>query len=104
MSTDIAIEHQPGQQRFVAVVDGHLCEAAYRLQDHGGTDGRRVVFHHTGVSPALQGRGIAAALVSRALDWARAEGLQVVPSCSYVRTHMRRHRETQDLLAPGVSV
>ena len=100
MSPDIAIVHQSERQRFVVEVDGHLCEAAYRWREHG----RSIVLNHTEVSPALQGRGIAAALVRQALDWARAEGLQVVPSCSYVRTYMRRHRDTQDLLAPGQSV
>ncbi|MGY0193543.1 GNAT family N-acetyltransferase [Leptothrix sp. BB-4] len=97
MKTDITVRHEPARQRFVAEVDGHVCEAAYRWRE----DGRTVVMNHTGVSPALQGRGIAAELVRQALDWVRAEGLAVVPSCSYVRTYMRRHRETQDLLAPG---
>jgi predicted GNAT family acetyltransferase len=54
---------------------------------------------HTEVPPALEGRGIAAALVKAALDWARAEGLRVRPLCSYVVAYMRRHPETQDLLA-----
>ncbi|MDP4300058.1 GNAT family N-acetyltransferase [Leptothrix discophora] len=101
MSTpDITIQHQPEHRRFIAEVDGHLCEAAYRWRE----DGRSIVLNHTEVSPALQGRGIAAALVRVALDWVRTEGLTVVPSCSYVRTYMRRHRDTQDLLAPGQSL
>ena len=61
---------------------------------------RRVVFDHTLVPPQLQGRGIAAALISTALDWAADEGLQVVPACSYVAIYMRRHPETQLLLKP----
>ena len=51
----------------------------------------------------LHGRGdrpdSAAALVQAALAYARAQGLRVRPSCSYVRSYMRRHPETQDLLA-----
>jgi predicted GNAT family acetyltransferase len=30
---------------------------------------------------------------------ARANGLRVMPACSYVRAYMRRHPDTQDLLA-----
>jgi predicted GNAT family acetyltransferase len=80
--------------RFEATVDGQLCIADYRLR------GRVMVMPHTVVPPALQGRGIAAELVRRALDWARAEGLKVEPLCSYVALYMRRHPETQDLLTP----
>ena len=54
---------------------------------------------HTEVPPAFEGRGIAAALVREALAWARAQGLKVWPLCSYVAVYMRRHPETQDLLA-----
>jgi len=58
-----------------------------------------VVFHHTGVPRALEGRGLAAQLVAHGLAWARAQGLKVVPSCSYVDAFMRRHPEWQDLRA-----
>ncbi|MBT9501882.1 MAG: DUF924 family protein [Burkholderiaceae bacterium] len=90
-----AVEHQPARGRFVTVVDGLECEAEYQL------DGPRVVFTHTGVPSRLEGRGIAAALVKRALEWAQAEHLQVVPACSYVRVYLQRHPEFQELtLAP----
>jgi predicted GNAT family acetyltransferase len=80
--------------RFEAVVDGHTCVADYLRR------GTQAIFHHTEVAPALQGRGIAAQLVAAGLAWARAEGLQVVPSCSYVQAYLRRHPADQDLLAP----
>ena len=53
---------------------------------------------HTEVPTQAEGRGVAAALVRAALAHARAEGLRVRPSCSYVRVYMRRHPDTQDLL------
>lgn len=81
--------------RFEATVEGRLCIADYRLQN--GV----MVMPHTVVPQPLQGRGIAAELVRHALDWARAEGLKVAPLCSYVALYMRRHPETQDLMAPA---
>ncbi len=57
-----------------------------------------LVLHHTEVPRALQGQGLAGELVQAVLDWARAEGLRVRPTCSYVAAYMRRHVETQDLL------
>jgi len=78
------IEHVPERGRFQTVVDGHRCVADYHLE--GG------VMHmtHTEVHPALQGRGVAAALVAAALGYARAQSLAVNPLCSYVRAYMRR--------------
>jgi uncharacterized protein len=89
----IEIEHLPERGRFQARIDGQLSVADYRLR------GDRMEMVHTEVPPALNGRGIAARLVRAALDHARARGLKVVPLCSYVRAYMRRHPDTQDLLA-----
>lgn len=88
-----SVIHNPAQSRFEATVEGQLCMADYRL------NGNVMSMTHTGVPPALEGRGIAAALVKAALDHARANGLKVRPLCSYVAAYMRRHPDTQDLAA-----
>lgn len=88
------IVHNTAAGRFEATVDNQLCVAEYRR------DGSVLHMTHTLVPGALEGRGIAAALVAAALQWARSEGLTVDPQCSYVRVYMRRHPETQDLLRP----
>ena len=85
--------HNPPHQRFEATVDGHQNVADYVLSN--GT----LVMTHTAVHPSLQGRGIAAALVERALAFARAEGLKVDPVCSYVQGYLQRHPESRGLLA-----
>ncbi len=90
---NLPIEHLPGPGRFQARVEGQLCVADYRL-----ADGVMSVTH-TEVPPALQGRGIAAALVQALLDHAQAQRLKVRPLCSYARAYMRRHPETAGLLA-----
>lgn len=91
----IEVIRNESASRFEATVEGRLSIADYSLQ--GGV----MVMPHTVVPPQLQGRGIAAELVRTALDWARREGLKVQPLCSYVAAYMRRHPETQDLLAPA---
>ncbi|MCU0967610.1 MAG: N-acetyltransferase [Rubrivivax sp.] len=88
-----AVVHRPEASRFEAELAGALAVCAYRRQ------GDTLLMTHTEVPPAFEGRGIAAALVCAALDWARAEGLRVRPLCSYVAVYMRRHPETRDLLA-----
>jgi predicted GNAT family acetyltransferase len=94
--TALQIDHLPDRGRFQARVDGQLCVADYRL-----VDGVMAVTH-TEVPPALQGRGIAGALVQALLDHARAHGLKVRPLCSYAGAYMQRHPESAALLpAPG---
>jgi predicted GNAT family acetyltransferase len=88
-----AVTHNASAHRFEAHVEGQLSVAEYRR------DGARVVFTHTGVPAQQRGRGIAASLVESALDWARVEGVKVVPACSYVARYMQRHPQTLDLLA-----
>jgi len=89
----LSVEHRPELSRFQATVEGQLSVAGYRLSNG--------VMHmtHTAVPPALQGRGIAAAMVQAALEHARSRGLRVDPLCSYVAHYMQRHPETQDLRA-----
>ena len=90
---DPTVTHNPPASRFEATLQGRLAECSYQRQ------GDVLVLHHTEVPVELQGQGVAAALVQAALAWARAEGLRVRPVCSYVAAFMKRHPETQDLLA-----
>jgi predicted GNAT family acetyltransferase len=87
------IIHDSTAERFEVRIGGWPCRCDYRLIDG--------VMHliHTEVPPALEGRGIAARLAQAALDHAQANGLKVLPRCSYVRAYMRRHPQTQSLLA-----
>lgn len=80
----ILIRHEPEQQRFVALVEGHQSLANYRLS------GRLVDFNHTYVPDALRGRGIAEKLVVAALQWARAENYTIEASCGYVVRFLKK--------------
>src|SRR5690348_5839105 len=62
-------------------------------------DGRNVIMTHAEVPPALRGGGIGSALVKGTLALVRERGEKVVPLCPFVAQYMRRHPETQDLLA-----
>ena len=86
------ISHDPATGRFSTRLDGHQAELAYRRQDG------RLLIDHTGVPRAIGGRGVAGELVKAALDYARAEGLRVVPLCSYSGEYIRRHPGYADLV------
>ena len=90
--------HNTAAQRFEATLGGEFARVDYRL------DGNVMRMVHTEVPPAHEGKGVAGALVRAALAYARAQGLRVLPRCSYVRSYMQRHPETHDLLPAGTTL
>ncbi len=91
---NLPIEHNVAAQRFEATIAGRRAVAEYRLA------GDTIIFTHTEVPAALEGRGIANRLVRTALEYARARQLTVVPLCRFVAVYIRRHTEYQPLLHP----
>jgi predicted GNAT family acetyltransferase len=71
--------------RFQLAARGHVAELVYRRRAD------RLVLIHTGVPDALEGHGIAGQLVTAAVSRAAAEGLTVVPLCSFARSWLRSH-------------
>ena len=85
--------HRPDAHRFEATVDGHAGRLEYEV--HEGV----LTIVHTEVDPALEGRGVAGALVRAALDHARANGLKVRARCAYAASYMERHPESMSARA-----
>ncbi len=75
-------EHRPEQHCFVYQHAGAEARLDYRLFQQQGQPA--VDFYHTFVPAEFRGQGIAALLTAAALDWARAQQLQIHASCSYV--------------------
>ena len=86
------LRHEPERHRFVAELPGG--EAVLEYIEHGGT----LDYRHTYTPPALRGRGIAKDLVSFALEYARSEGLHVIPTCPYVAKIIRENPDYAALI------
>lgn len=84
---DIAIRHDASRHRFETDVDGHVGFVEYSIA------GDVMAINHTIVPEAIGGRGIAGKLVQSAVEFARAQGLQVEPRCEYAKAWMQRHPE-----------
>jgi len=87
------VRDNKAEQEFELVVDGHRARAAYQIE------GDTIVFTHTIVPKAIEGRGVASKLIRAALDSARDRGLKVIAQCPFVAAYIKRHPDTQDLLA-----
>lgn len=81
------IEHFPEKKVFQTVVDGETARLMYHVAD-GALDVR-----HTIVPGEIGGRGIASALVKAAYDYALANELVPVATCSYAVKWLERHPE-----------
>ena len=59
----------------------------------------RVIFTHTEIDPAYEGKGVGSALAKAALDDVRARGLKAVPLCPFIKAWIERHPDYEDLVA-----
>ncbi|HTX92627.1 MAG TPA: GNAT family N-acetyltransferase [Anaerolineales bacterium] len=88
----LIVTHNPEARRFELEAEGALSVLAYLLEPG------RIVFTHTEVPPALEGRGLGSRLARAGLDYARANSLRVASTCSFMDHYLRKHPEYQDLL------
>jgi predicted GNAT family acetyltransferase len=58
-----------------------------------------VMFTHTQVQPAHEGKGLGSKLAKFALDDVRSRGLQVIPVCEFIAGYIRRHPDYLDLVS-----
>lgn len=91
---EVADNHDAG--RFEIRIANDVAFLTYEIR------GPIIAYLHTEVPASLEGHGIAGKLARHALDYARANGLDVVPICPYVSEYIRRHPEYADLIASAL--
>ena len=91
---DVVISHQPEKSRYQATVGGEVAGfAQYQLTDE------IIVFTHTEVDPAYEGRGVGSALAAFALADVEADGRrQVLPICPFIKAWIGRHPDYHHLM------
>ena len=99
--TEVTTRHDERLHRIEAVLEnGEVAGfAQYRSTKEGYYD-----FTHTEVDDAYEGQGIGSQIAEGVMDFARANSINIVPSCPFLRSWLEAHPESQDLLAPGVTV
>ena len=91
----LTVRDNPEENRFEAVDESGVVAgvSAYRRYED------RIVFVHTEVDDAFEGRGVGSTLVEKSLDAVRGEGLRVVAQCPFVKSYLEDHPEYADLTA-----
>ncbi|MDO9407733.1 GNAT family N-acetyltransferase [Patulibacter sp.] len=75
--------------RYEIVEDGVVAGFA----EYALVRGERIVFTHTEIDPAFEGRGLGSTLIGFALEDARAKEQVIVPICPFVAKYVHRHPE-----------
>jgi predicted GNAT family acetyltransferase len=96
-ATDIAITDDTAKHRYEAHIATELAGyAEYNLL----TDA--IMFTHTEVLPAFEGKGVGSTLAKHVLDDARARKLHVIPVCQFIAGYIRKHRDYVDLVREDI--
>lgn len=86
------IEHNAAEGIFRAMEDGkEIGNIEYEVS------GRVMTITHTRAH--VEGRGLGRILVAAAIDYARGEGMKIIPQCTFARKLMERVEEYRVLLA-----
>ena len=95
-ASPLTVRDNPDRNRFeIDLGDGSVAIAEYTLP------AGKIMFTHTEVPEAHEGKGIGTALIRFALDAARERGLKVIPICPFFAAYMQKNADAQDLLDPA---
>jgi predicted GNAT family acetyltransferase len=95
-SARVSLRHDPQAKVYEAVLDGEVVGGiAYDVEAN------RVSLLTTTVTPALQGRGIASAMIRLTLDAIRRDGHTVTIICPVVRSFIERHPDYENVIDAG---
>ncbi len=80
-------------RRFEMRVDEQLAFIDYKQ------GGRRVFLIHTEVPAAIEGKGVASALVEKTFQYLDENHLRLVPLCAFVISYLQKHPQWNRLVA-----
>lgn len=80
------------KSRFEVVNGSQVSKLIYELK------GDDIDLVHTEVPEDLAGQGIGSALVVAALQYAKDNGYQAIPSCPFVASYVQRHPEWNEVV------
>ena len=97
VANGIALSDDTARHRYEAHIGTELAGfAEYNLL----TDA--IMFTHTEVLPAFEGKGVGSTLTRHLLDDAPARQLHVIPVCEFIAAYIRKHRDCADVVREDI--
>lgn len=90
---DIEVNHDEKNKRFVAEIEGYEAYLSYNVFNN------IIELSYAYTPPEIRGKGIAKFVVEYAFDYAKANNLKVIPTCSYVQAFVEKNDNYKSLLA-----
>ncbi len=87
MQSEQTVVNNPRKRQFEIQLGQEMALLAYRQRPG------QIELMHTEVPMSQRGKGIGERIVKFALEYARQNQLQVIPSCRFVRAYLKRHPE-----------
>lgn len=94
VSEGIVLEEGDSKGRYVYRADGAEAETTFSK-----AGAALLIIDHTDVPDVFRGQGVGAALVTRAVEDARAAGKKILPLCPFAAAQFRKHSEWGDVLS-----
>lgn len=89
---EFVVRNNDSARRFEANIENSLAFVQYKLERN------QMTLVHTEVPPELGGQGVGSKIVKAALDFAKDNGLRVLPECPFVKNYIERHDSYQDIV------
>ena len=90
---NLTVENNQEKHRFEINLDGGTALISYQKR---GEDVYNL--YHTEVPTQFEGKGVGGALAKGTLEYIKAEGSRIIPTCPFVAAYLKRHPEYQDLV------
>ncbi len=87
------VVHNRAAHRFEVQLQGERAALEYAETD------ANIDLLHTKVPASLGGHGVGGALALAALEYAKASGKRVIPTCPFVRAYIERHPDWKAIVA-----
>ena len=96
MPQDVDVIHDRAGSRFCVKLQGYEACLMYRQS------GQELDLYHTYVPEVFSGSGIAERLFKASFEYAKANTITVLPSCSYISdAYLKRHPEYESVTRRG---
>ena len=89
---DFAVRNNEEQHRFEVDLGDAVAVAVYTPM------AGKIMFTHTEVPEAHEGKGVGTALIRAGLAYARENGLKVIPTCPFMSAYIQKHPEWHDIV------